>query len=193
VVFGDPAGLRLLMSRYDRLVRYAIFERAQQRCRKDPQWLDSVASAAWVGFVQSVNRTPDRLPDSVPGYLVRIARNQVVSHLRKRDLAHDSLDALGNDALGADDEAASDPLAVVAAAEDLAALRACIESVGGDDCELLAHLEAITERRWKEAAAALGTPESTLRSRWQRLLSRLRDCVEGKTGKSFAPGELGGD
>lgn len=193
VLGGDPAALRALMARYDRLVRYTIFERAQQRCRKDPQWLDSVASATWAGFVQSLNGTPENPPSSVSAYVVRIARNQVASSLRKRELRHESLDALDIEAGLADGGEASDPLMAAVALEDLTALKGCIAGVGGDDRELLAHLDAITDRRWKDAAAALGLPESTLRSRWQRLLDRLRDCVEGKTRKSFAPREPGGD
>ena len=61
VLGGDPAALRELMSRYDRLVRYAVFRAARDRCRKDPEWLDSIGSATWAGFVQSLNRSPDSL------------------------------------------------------------------------------------------------------------------------------------
>jgi len=189
---GDPAALRVLMARYDRLVRYTIFRGAAERCRKDPQWLDSVASATWSGLVQSLNRSPSQVPTSLAAYLVRIARNQVASQLRRRGLQHDSLDALENDTI-VEDDGAADTLELLSASEDLEALRACLRAVGGEDSLLLAHLEAITERRWTDAAAALGVAESTLRSRWQRLLSRLRDCVEGKTGKSFAPGDSAGD
>ncbi len=181
------------MARYDRLVRYTVFHRAQQRCRKDPEWLDSVASATWAGFVQSLNRSPENPPSSVSAYLVRIALNQVASSLRKKELPYERLEARGNETLAVDREEAPDPLTTLSTAEDLTVLKACIESVGGDDSELLVHLDAITERRWKDAAAALGLPESTLRSRWQRLLDRLRECMEGKTGKSFAPHEPGGD
>ncbi|MCH7891292.1 MAG: sigma-70 family RNA polymerase sigma factor [Gemmatimonadetes bacterium] len=98
VLGGDPAALRALMARYDRLVRYTIFQRAQQHCRKDPQWLDSVASATWAGFVQSLNSSPENPPSSVSAYVVRIARNQVARGLRKRELRHESLDALDIDA-----------------------------------------------------------------------------------------------
>lgn len=193
VVGGDPAALRALMARYDRLVRYTVFQRSQQQCRKDPQWLDAVASATWAGFVQSLNSSPQDPPSSVSAYLVRIARNQVVSSLRKQELRHGPLHALDIEACLADGPEASDPLTVAVVLEDLTILKACVASVGGDDSELLAHLDAITDRRWKDAAMDLGLPESTLRSRWKRLLDRLRDCVEGKTGKSFAPRESGGD
>ena len=193
VIGGAPAALRALMSRYDRLVRYTIFQRARHRCRMDPEWLDSVASATWAGFVQSLNRSPETPPSSVSAYLVRIARNQVASRLRKQEQAHETLEARHIETVAADRDDTPDPLTTLSVAEDLAALQACIASVGGADSELLAHLEAITDRRWKDAAAALGLPESTLRSRWQRLLDRLRDCVEGKTGKSFAPGGPAGD
>jgi len=113
--------------------------------------------------------------------------------LRKKEFPYESLEAFGSETIAATGEKASDPLTMLSAAEDLTAVRACIEAVGGDDGELLVHLDAITGRRWKEAAAALGLPESTLRSRWRRLLDRLRDCVEGKTGKPVAPTRPGGD
>lgn len=193
VLGGDPAALRELMSRFDRLVRYTVFQAARERCRRDPEWLDSVASATWAGFVQSLNRSPDDLPQSVSAYLVRIARNQTASSLRKKELPVESLDAMDADPGAPDGADDADPLRILSEIEDLTALRACMAGVDGDDRALLAELEAITERRWQDAAAALGLAESTLRSRWKRLLDRLRDCVEGKTGKSFAPEGTGSD
>ena len=50
---GDPLALRLLMDRFDRLVRYVIYRASRQRCRRDPLWLDSVASEVWTDLCRS--------------------------------------------------------------------------------------------------------------------------------------------
>lgn len=189
-VGGDSAALRLLMDRYDRLVRYAVFKQAGDRCKKDPQWLDSVASETWAGFVQSLNRTPDRPPDSVPALLLGIARRRVISQLRRPTSLTEPIDALEGDTLEAVDD---DPAASLGMVEDLGALRACIDAVAGEDAALMAHLGPITERRWRAVAGELGIAESTLRSRWAKLLERLRTCMSQKRGNSVAPGTGGGD
>lgn len=192
IVGGDPAALRRLLGRYDRLVRYTIFQASQQRCRDDPQWLDSVASATWSGFIASLNRTPDNPPSSIPGYLARIARNQAISALRRKTVQTESLDAqLDEAAVPAGDDAS--PLAILAQIEDLELLRSCVASVSKEDAMLLGHLEAITGRRWRDAAVALDMPESTLRSRWGRLLDRLRVCMSASMEKGFAPRSPVGD
>jgi len=186
VIGGDPSALRRLLARYDRLVRYTIFQSSQQRCHDDPQWLDSVASATWSGFVQSLNRTPDDPPSSVPGYLVRIARNQAISAGRRKTLQTESLDAEAGESVLSEGEE-DDPLAVLAQVEDLESLRSCLSSVPEEDRKLLGQLEAITSRRWRDASDALGMPESTVRSRWGRLLDRLRLCMADSGKKSLAP------
>jgi len=106
--------------------------------------------------------------------------------MRRKTLGAESLDASG----GASAEAESDvvdPLEMLARVEDLDALRACLAAVAEEDGPLLGQLEAITCRRWKVAAAALGMAESTLRSRWGRLLDRLRVCMGEKAAKNLAP------
>lgn len=193
VVGGDPAALRQLLSRYDRLVRYTVFHASRQRSHDDPQWLDSVASATWTGFVQSLNRAPDQLPTSIPAYLARIAKNKTVSALRKRGVAAESLDAREDDAVQGVGSEAADPLEVLSMADDLEALRVCLDAVSADDRPMLGQLEAITSRHWKDAAAALGLAESTLRSRWGRLLDRLRTCMNAKGQKHLAPPGVGRD
>jgi len=190
---GDPAALLKLMDRYDRLVRYTIFRASRDRCAHDPQWLESIASATWTGFVQSMQRHPDDPPRSVGTYLVRIARNQAVSAIRGVPIEPGSMSH------GEDDEASTiaanieQPVDVLGRLESLEALRACIETLDDDDRALASQLAAITERRWKDAANALGLKESTLRSRWKRTLERLRACVERKMGETIAPGEVSGD
>jgi RNA polymerase sigma factor (sigma-70 family) len=185
-ISGDAAALRRLMARYDRLVRYTIYRRSKERCHADPQWLDTVASDAWTGFIRSMRTSDAVAPRSLGGYLVRIARNQVISALRRAGRVADRplAELPAADAVAADP---NDPLAELAEAESLQAVHRCIAALDGDDRRLIAELAAITERRWTDAASALGMKESTLRSRWERVLDRLRRCVAERTDNSFAP------
>ncbi|RME40682.1 MAG: hypothetical protein D6788_02790, partial [Planctomycetota bacterium] len=111
---GDGAAFAALMRRYDRLVRYTIFRRAKGFCLRDPQWLDAVASATWTGFARGLTGGTDRIPDSVAALLVRIARNQTISALRREE-AGGRLEAQGRQAPPLEPEdvtAEADPAAV---------------------------------------------------------------------------------
>jgi RNA polymerase sigma factor (sigma-70 family) len=191
---GDSAALTELMRRYDRLVRYTIFGVAKSRCRADPEWLDSAASATWVGFVQSMKRTPERRPGSLKAYLARVAYNRAISALRSDAPDHETYSLSGEEAAVSIEAELEEPAEALSRLELLEALRACVAELGPDDRAVASQLEAITQRRWIEAAAALGLKESTLRSRWKRILSQLRGCVRKRTGSDFfAPPDAGGD
>ena len=178
---GDAVALTELMDRYDRLVRFTVLRQAGQRCHRDPQWLDSVASATWSGFVQSLRRDPDRLPKSIRAYLVQITRNQTISALRRSPVEMASLDV---DSDRADTEA-DGPGDALERLEGLELLRTCLAGLDENDRALVTQLGLITQRRWRDAAAALGISESTLRSRWQRVLGRLRAEMRGKGLEDF--------
>lgn len=199
---GDSAALRKLMERYDRLVRYTVFRVAKGQCVRDPDWLESVASDTWGGFVRSIRRESAEQPQSAKAYLARIARNQAISALRRtgasgretRDPKVFSLDSgprSGPDHAGESaleiPSTLEEPAETVARLELLEALRGCLEELEADGRAMASQLEAITERRWRDAAEALGLKESTLRSRWKQVLKRLGACVERKTGQDFAP------
>jgi len=182
---GDDAALRALIDRYDRLVRFAVFRLGRDRCRKDPAWLETVAADTWVGFIRSVRRTGET-PDTPVAYLLRIARNKAVSALRaglRTALVVEADLGAALETQGAD----ADPAELASGLEDLVALRGCVDTLGAEDRQLATQLSAILDRRWQDAAQALSLPESTVRSRWKRTLDRLRACLEGKTGKNFAP------
>ncbi len=190
---GDEIALRKLIDRYDRLVRYTVFRATKDRCAKDPQWLETMASNTWAGFVTSMRRSPGNRPRSLRAYLVRIARNQVASALRTASPAEE----IGLDSLDAEQASSKlsleEPGEILQQLELIEVVRECFGELDGDDRTLAGQLEAITDRRWLEAAGALGLSESTLRSRWKRVLDRLRRCVERKSGLPVAPGPKGGD
>lgn len=179
---GDAAALRALLARYDRLVRYTVFRLSGTQCNRDPQWLDSVASAAWSGFVSSLQRQSGERPRSVRGYLVQIASNQTISAMRrvKQPLA-------GMDAADPGDPALTDPVPgpdeLAANLEEITLLRDCLSDLPAESRRMVTQLAAITERRWEEAAKALGLSESTLRSRWGVILAALKKCVADKMGQ----------
>ena len=179
---GDSGALTRLMERYDRLVRYTVFRASRRRCLSDPQWVDTIASDAWTGFVRSMQRKPDDLPASVRTYLSQVARNRCLDALRSAPPQHDSIDhgEMGN-AVEAD-AGVEDPSEASVRLEQIDALRACVGSLSDDDQAIYAHLDLITQRRWKEAAKALGMPEATLRSRWTKILERLSQGLAGETG-----------
>ena len=103
---GDSAALSKLMERYDRLVRYTIFRVARGLCERDPDWLESVASDTWAGFVQSMRREAGGRPQSMKAYLAQIARNRAVSAMRqsgsatKRDTRDPEMVSLDGDTRG---------------------------------------------------------------------------------------------
>lgn len=188
---GDWRALDVLIDRYDRLVRYTIFRASRERCLKDPAWLDSLSSSAWAGFVEAARKAGDSGPRSVRNLVVTIARNQAISALRQISRRPAELPA----ELASDDETALDidPAMLSDGAEQLEHLRLCLGQLGEADKVIFSQLGLITERRWQEAAAALGRSESTLRSQWKRILEKLRDVMVAKEGVRVAPTLRRGD
>jgi len=189
---GDEAALSALMDRYDRLVRFAIFRLSKTECVRDPHWLETIAADTWLGFVRSLQRSPETHPKSLSAYLATIARFKVVSARRRAsDPAATSLDE--SDVESGVQIDAADPIDLLVDVETLGILRECVRELDGADQALWAQIEAILDRRWVEAAAGLGISESTLRSRWKRVLERVRDCVQAKGGRDLAPKDGGSD
>ncbi|MCK4661155.1 MAG: sigma-70 family RNA polymerase sigma factor [Phycisphaerae bacterium] len=184
---GDGDALRVLMGRYDRLVRYAVFRLCRAECMQDPIFLDSRASEAWTGFVQSVQRSDSAPPKNLKTYLIQIARNKCADALRRPELsvgmeAGDFADDLSR--LEAPSPAGVE---LLIRAEEVLALRGCMEKLDLSDKKICEQLEHLVARRWKPAAEALGMPESTVRSRWAVIVSKLKTCLEKKKQKTFAP------
>lgn len=185
---GDEEALRALMVRYDRLVRYGVFRLCRSECRRDVEFLDSRASETWSGFVESVRRPDSALPRNVKTYLLQIVRNKCTDALRRTRRGEAGLEDWN--ALQAPAETAVETLI---RAEQIAALQACVKILSYDEQDVYSLLELILDGRWKQAGESLGMPESTLRTRWPGILAKLRACVEGKTGKTFARSRAGSD
>jgi RNA polymerase sigma factor (sigma-70 family) len=190
---GDPAALNKLIERYDRLVRYTVLKMSRSRCLKDPDWLDTISSDTWTGFVRSIQKKPDNPPKSVAAYLVQIARNRCTSAMRSTAPAHQSLSGGENEPAEEIAATTEDPGEMLLRIELLDGLRGCLTELDPEDRKLTAELSAITGRKWKEAAGRLGLSESTLRSRWKRVLERLRGCISRKTGEKLAREDIPSD
>ncbi len=179
---GDPAALDQFIKRYDRLVRFTIYKRCGQLCMRDPYLLESIASDTWVGFINSMRkRGPNDLPLNLSTYLIQAARNRSTDVLRRSKDEFQSLD--GEETVRevvADAEV--DPGKISDRLEELEALRECVASLSQEDQRVYSQIEAISLRKWNVAGQALGIAESTLRSRWTRILNRLKSCMESKLG-----------
>ncbi len=176
---GDEAALRSLMDHYDRLVRFTIFRTAREQTLRDPQWLDAVASETWNGFLKSLRRGAGIKSESIGGYLNGIARQQTISALRRlRAFAGQRQSTSELDSLSQVASTDLEPAALMAELESLTALRACAAKLPEEDRLIMSQLQAITQRQWVVAGAALGLSESTLRSKWAKVIERLRRCME---------------
>jgi RNA polymerase sigma factor (sigma-70 family) len=175
---GEPEALGRLMDRYDRLVRYTIYRISRERCGRDPLWLDSVASEVWLDVTRSARAQPDLAVANVPSYLIQIARRRCIDAIRRRGEAPEATG--GSEDLTASQIPANkeDTSETLSRFEQLSAVRECLGRLNEDDRALCSELSAITAGRWREAAGRLGMPESTLRSRWKRVLDRLRAGLE---------------
>ncbi len=176
---GDPMALRPLMDRYDRLVRFTIYRMSQTRARRDPLWLDSVASEVWTDLCRSLRTSPEKKIDHPAAYLIEISRRRCIDALRRRNETPSQGDP-HEDHFAQTTANEEDTADMLEQSEELSALRDCTHALEGDDARLCSELPAITAGRWREAGAKLDMPESTLRSRWKKILAQLRSCLEGK-------------
>ena len=190
---GDQDAMRELVARYDRLIRYTIFKTGQRHCARDPGWLDARANEAWTGIVKSLRRSGKQkqpLPPNISAYFSQIARNKCLDARRTADARQViPFDQSGEaaKALEQPDAAESDPAALLEGVEEMEALRECMAMLREEDQLICSEIALIVEKRWKEAAERLGIAESTLRSKWQGVIGRLKGCLEKKIEKKFAP------
>jgi len=189
----DPDALRVLMGRYDRLVRYAVFRTCRAECTRDPAFLDSRASEAWTGFVRSVQRPESAPPANLKTYLIQIAKNKCADALRRPEpAAFEQTGSLGDELSGVEAPTTAS-VELLIQAEEVLALQVCIERLSASDKRIYSQVEHLVAGRWKAAAQALRMPESTLRSRWSAIVARLRACLARKKPKNLAPPPEGSD
>ncbi|MCP4592761.1 MAG: sigma-70 family RNA polymerase sigma factor [bacterium] len=178
---GDGDALRSLMDRYDRLVRYVVFRLCRSHCERDPAFLDARASEAWSGFVHALRQPNRGSPDNVKSYLVGIARNKCADALRRLGRPQEvETSELGEDLTSVQAESPVS-LELLIQAEQVVALRKCVESLSDDDKRLYGHVEHLVAGRWTLVAQAMGQPESTVRTRWSAVVAQLKACLRKKT------------
>lgn len=178
LIAKDRAALDALMDRYDRLVRFTILRLAKTVCLQDPHFMDSVAQAAWMGLIRSVQENPNSPPRSVKAYLVQVTHHQCISSLRALARTHlTDGQALSETTLEAEQLS---PDEISETLDILAALRSHLSQLPDTYRTMLAEIELIVERRWTDAAEKLGWSESTLRSRWGQMLELLRKAMGEK-------------
>jgi RNA polymerase sigma factor (sigma-70 family) len=181
---NDPNALRQLMDRYDRLVRYAIFQAARSACHKDPNFLDSLASDVWLALVQRARRDGTEFTQNMQSYLIQVARNKCADHWRRESRRSDekSSSASSEEQNYAIDPA-PEPADVISAFEQTSRIRELLKTLPENERNLLQEMDLLTSGRWKEASRRLNSPESTLRSQWSALVAKLARLVEGSSDK----------
>ena len=184
---GDGDAVRVLMGRYDRLVRYAAFRLCRAECMRDPAFLDARASEAWTGFVRSVQRAGSKPPRNLRTYLIQIARNKCADALRRAELTAAGDAGIAGDDLGLIEAPSTASVELLIRAEEVLALRECLEKLSPVEKKICDQMEYLAAGRWKHAAQILGMPESTVRSRWSGIVAKLKACLEKRISKSFAP------
>ncbi len=189
---GDESAVRILVDRYDRLIRYTVFKTAKRHCDRDPGWLDARANEAWTGAIASLRRSgTQRIPPNLAAYLAQIARNKSLDAAKKADAR--AVIPFDEYAAGAGNQDASDPAddpaEMLASVEELDALRDCMSRLSEEEQVICAEIALIVERRWQEAAERLEMPESTLRSKWRQVIGKLKICLEKKNSKKSRAGE----
>jgi RNA polymerase sigma factor (sigma-70 family) len=176
---GQPVALRQFIDRYDKLVRYTVYQQSRHRANRDPNWLDAVASEFWTDFCRSTAAGKLTHVGNIPAYIIQSARFRCIDALRRAKKGPEAFGGDSDEIAGAqliEDKADTDGL--LESLEEVSDLRSCMAALPPADKVLCAEIELITTGKWKETAARLGIPESTLRSRWSRVLERLKKCME---------------
>lgn len=166
---GDETSLRALMARYDRLVRFAIVKLSPQEARIDPQWLDDLAVQTWSAALRA-GRKGLVINVGLGPYLVSIARNRTRTALQARARERMVLQLDSEEPRPTQDESHE---SLVARLDDLSKLRDIIWRLDASERHLFAALPQILDRQWERAADILQLPESTIRSQWKALITKI--------------------
>src|SRR2546425_8543893 len=169
---GDSAAYEEIVQRYQQIAfRTAYVITGSSADAED---------AAQEGFVKAYSALDRfRLGADLRPWLLRIVANEARNRMRSSGRRH-QLELRVTEGFRPGDAAPS-PEAVAIAADERRRLLALVNSLSEDDRLVIAS-RYFLELNGEEAAAALGIPEGTVKSRLSRALSRLRLRVEEGTG-----------
>lgn len=173
---GDRAAFEVLMRRHNR----TLYRAARGVLRDDAEAEDAVQDA-WIDAWRAISRF--RGEAKLSTWLTRIAVNVALARLRKRNRSADILridgeldmDTIGDDE-GTTMSAPERPDAAASRSETRALLERAVDTLP-DAFRVVFVLRAIEEMTVEEAASALGIPEATVRSRFFRARSQLRESL----------------
>ncbi len=161
----NPAGLEALMDRYLPYVSVIVWN-----ILRDCMSLEDCEETASDVFLAAWEQAEQLRPGHVKGWLGAVARNKAKNKLRQRGqalpLVEDILDLPGPD----------DPAAALERAEEQALVRRAVFSLPDPDREIfLRHYYYAQTVR--EAAAAMGLNESTVKTRLRRGRIKLKELL----------------
>jgi len=173
---GDRDAFVVLMRRHNRTVY-----RAARSILRDDADAEDAAQEAWLDAHAAIGGF--RGDAKLSTWLTRIAVNAALARLRKRRRGAEIITLDGDlDMEGGDRDALA--VAIEPDRPDLAATRAETRRLLEDAVDALPHayrvvfvLRAVEEMTVEETAIALGLPEATVRSRFFRARSRLREAL----------------
>ena len=186
---GDAPAFETLMRRHNRL----LFRTARSILRNDDDTEDALQEAylrAWRSFAAF------RAEAKVSTWLVRIVVNEALGRLRRRgaqvipmDAAIDIDDEPHDDEPGMEDDADREPERVAMRSELRVLMEKRIDTLP-DVFRTVFMLRAVEEMSVEETAAALEIPQATVRTRFFRARSLLREGlsrdVDFAIGDAFA-------
>lgn len=167
---GDEHSFRLLVDRYESTVAGVV---GGMLGRGDEA--DDVGQEVFVRFYRAMDRF--RGDSSVGTYLTRIAINQSLKALKKRQrwyerfLSRDSQDGV------AEGVSQDSPLADLQHADRAELLRGLLERLPPDQRAVIV-LRVMEGHSTRDASELLGVPEGTVMSRLKRGLARMRVLIE---------------
>ncbi len=175
VATGEEAAIRLLTKRYNQ----TLFRTARAILREDAEAEDAVQDA-YLKAIRGIDAF--RSDSKLSTWLVRITVNEALGRLRRSRRAAQVIPLAGDLAEGMEahdnvmDEKAETPEQGTLRAESRRIMEAKIDALP-DAFRAVFVLRAIEELSVEEAAAVLNIPEATVRTRFFRARSLLRESL----------------
>ncbi|HSN20484.1 MAG TPA: RNA polymerase sigma factor [Usitatibacter sp.] len=175
VATGEEAALRLLMKRHNQ----TLFRTARAILRDDAEAEDAVQDA-YLKAIRGIDKF--RSDSKLSTWLVRITVNEALGRLRRSRRAAEVIPLAGDSADGREvydnvmDEKTETPEQEALRAESRRIMEAKIDALP-DAFRAVFVLRAIEELSVEEAASVLDIPEATVRTRFFRARSLLRESL----------------